>query len=205
MKHERRGWFAGVAGVVLAAAAGLLAGCASQDYALYAKAQGDVDVARHQADAAKYKAMADIAASGDPSAKVAAVMALALGGQGGGPGGAQPLQAPQASTALQWAQVLVPGLTQIAGISANMRVGLAQSDNGAKVAVSTNETFGAIAGRIQAPAANITTTTTTTTTDSHNTDNHTVTPAPVVSTPLVVAPSTKVCTVAAGTGVLSCL
>jgi hypothetical protein len=180
----------------------LLTGCASQDYALYAKAQSDVDIARHNADAAKYKAMADIAAPGDQSAKVAAVMALALGQ--GSAGQSQAMQAPQASTALQWAQVLVPGLTQIAGISANMRLGMTQSDNGAKIAVSTNDAFTGIAGKIQAPAANITTTTTTTTTDSHNTDNHTVTPAPVVSTPIVVAPSTKICTLAPATNVLTC-
>jgi len=180
-----------------------ISGCASQDYALYAKAQGDVDIARHNADAEKYKAMASIASSGDQSAKVAAVMALALGQASTGQ---QPaMQAPQASTALQWAQVLVPGLTQIVGVTANMRLGMAQSDNGAKIAVSTNDTFGAIAGKIQAPAANITTTTTTTTTDSHNTDNHTVSPAPIVSTPVVVAPGTKVCTLAPVTGVMSCL
>ena len=180
-----------------------LTACASQDYALYAKAQGDVDIARHNADAAKYKAMADIAATGDQSAKVAAVMALAMG-QGNSP--QQQLQAPQASTALQWAQVLVPGFTQVAGIAANMRVGIAQSDNSAKVAVSTNDAFVGIAGKIQAPS-----TTTTTTTSSlggsgvlgsgtynanptTTTDNHTLNPST----------TSKTCTLAPVTNILTC-
>jgi hypothetical protein len=34
-----------------------VAGCASQDYSLYTKAQAEIEVARHNADAAKYKAM----------------------------------------------------------------------------------------------------------------------------------------------------
>lgn len=137
-----------------------LTGCASGDYALYAKAQSDVEVARHNADAAKYAAMASIAQSGDQSAKVAAVMALAMGQGSAAP--QSTMQAPQASTALQWAQVLVPGLTQVAGIAANMRVGLAQSDNSAKLGISTNEAFVGMAGKIQAPASNTTTTTTST-------------------------------------------
>lgn len=191
-----------IAAVAVACAA--LSGCATNDYATYAAAQSAVDIARHQADAAKYKAMADIAAAGDPSARVAAVMALALG-HSASAAPAQAMAAPQASTALQWAQVLVPGLAQIAGISANMRVGLAQSDNAARVAISTNDAFTGIASKIQAPAASITTTTT----DSHNTDNHTVTPAPVVtvpviSAPVVVSPSTKVCTIATATGAVTC-
>ena len=52
-----------------------LTGCAS-DYRLYADASAKSEIARHNADAAKYRAMADIAAQGDASAKVAAVMAI---------------------------------------------------------------------------------------------------------------------------------
>ena len=60
-----------------------LAGCASTgDYAAYANGQAQIEAARHSADAARYKAMSDIAATGDNSAKVAAVMALALGQSG---------------------------------------------------------------------------------------------------------------------------
>ena len=171
--------------LLIACAALALTGCASNDYALYAKGQAESDTARHNADAAKYKAMADIAATGTDSAKVAAVMALALGAQGSA-GQASRLQAPQASSALQWAQVLVPGLTQIAGIAANMQVATTQSNNAARVAESTNASFVGIASQIQ--AAPTITTTTTTTTDRHDV----VTPAPVVVTPVTVIEPTVI-------------
>lgn len=172
-----------------------LVGCATQDYELYAKAQSEVAVAKHNSDAAKYKAMGDIAASGTEAAKVAAVMALALGQS---TSTSSTLQAPQQSSALQWAQVLVPGVTQMVGIVSNTRLGMTQSDNSTKLGMSTNESFVGIASKIQAAP------TITTTTDSHNTDNHTVTPTPVVvNQPVVVAPGTKVCTVSP-TNVLTC-
>lgn len=165
------------------AAAALLAmgGCATGDYAVYAKAQGEAETARHAAEAEKYKALAGIAATGSDSARVAAVMALALGnggGQGAAPGGPA-LRAPEASNPLlQWAGVLVPGLVQAYSINANMRLGLTQSDNSASVARSTNDTFTGIAKLIQAPG------------DITNTDRHDVltTPAPVVITPVIPAP-----------------
>ena len=127
-----------------------LLGCASPEYAQYSKAQTDIAVARHAAEAAKYKALSDIASSGNGDAKVAAVMALALGGQG-----AQQttLQAPQASQALQWASILVPGLTQVAGMRYNYLSTVAQSNNSASVSMSTNATFASLAGKIQAPGS----------------------------------------------------
>jgi hypothetical protein len=133
-----------------------LVGCATNDYSIYAKSQATVETAKYNAEAAKYKAMGEIAASGTEAAKVAAVMALALGNQSSNQ--QTSLQAPQASTALQWAQVLVPGLTQVASIAANMRVGIVQSDNSAKVAVSTNDAFLGMSSKIQAAPTNTTTT-----------------------------------------------
>jgi len=128
-----------------------LAGCASTEYAQYSKAQTDIATARHTADAAKYKALADIAASGDSSAKVAAVMALALGGgQGAGP---VALAAPQSSSALQWASILVPGLTQVAGMRYAFLSQQTASNNATSLGISTNSTFAGIAGKIQAPGS----------------------------------------------------
>ena len=157
-----------------------LAGCASTgDYAAYANGQAAIEAARHSADAARYKAMSDIAATGDSSAKVAAVMALALG-QGGAQGQATRIQAPKsdADIALSWAQILVPGLTSITGIVYGARVATTASDNAALVSQSTNNAFLGMAGKIQAPApaaippANIYNTTT----DRHDsivaTDSH---------------------------------
>lgn len=167
----------------------VLGGCATGDYAIYADSQSKIESARHAADAEKYKALASVAATGSDTARVAAVMALALGNNGSGPGGSAPgsasLRAPEANnTFLQWAGVLVPGITQAYGIHANMRLSMTQSDNSAGVARSTNDTMRGIAGLIQAPGA-IT-----------NTDRHdTVTPAPVVVTPpapVVITPVVQV-------------
>ena len=186
-----------------------LVGCASPEYERYAKAQTDIAVARHTAEAEKYKAMSEIAKSGDSAAKVAAVMAMAIGSGGSNQ---TVVQAPQASQALQWASILVPGLTQVAGMRYNYMGQKAASDNATALGISTNSTFAAIAGKIQAPGA-ITTTNTHTatntetilsgtgtlgsgaysTTDRHDvttTDRHdTVTPAPVVVTPVVTNPT----------------
>ena len=182
-----------------------LTGCAS-DYKLYADASAKSEIARHNADAAKYRAMADIAAQGDASAKVAAVMAIALGQQSTAQ--AQQLRPPEHATGtlLQWAQVLVNPLTQMYGAYSARRVGESQASYSFQGLKSTNDTFGLIASKIQAPIApapNVTTTTTNTT----NTDRHdvtttmadstgvlgsgtynpvtTTTPAPVVITPVV--------------------
>ena len=81
-----------------------LAGCATGDYAKYTEAQAKVESARYAADAAKYRAMSEIAAGGSESAKVAAVVALALG-QGGAQAAPSQVKAPEShgGTLLQWA------------------------------------------------------------------------------------------------------
>ena len=190
----------------------LLTGCASQNYTSYIAAE----TARHTAEGEKYKAMAAIAATGSDTAKVAAVMAMAMGQSGRG----QQTQAP-VNEALQWASILVPSITQVVGMKYQYLSQQNASNNATAVAVSTNETMLGIAGKIQAPVANITTTTTLSgtgnlgsgsyttnanpvlsgtgtlgsgaysTVDNHSVDNHTVTPTPVtVITPVVITPVT---------------
>lgn len=158
--------------LVLAAAMVLSACAAGGDYKDYANAHA-------QAEAARYKVLSDVAATGGESAKVAAVMAMALGGQ------QSTLRAPEAAggTALQWLGVLLPSAVQAFGINANMKLGMTQSDNAASVARSTNDTMTGIAKLIQAPGA-IT-----------NNDRHDVyTPAPVIApaTPVIVTPPAPV-------------
>lgn len=125
-------------------------GCASQDYAMYTKGQVEIEVAKHNSAAAKYKAMEAIAAQGDSSAKVAAVMALALGSNSST---TQSIAAPQPNQALQWASILVPSLTQVAGMRYQYLSSVSQSTNAASVAQSTNEAFVGIAGKIQSNTA----------------------------------------------------
>jgi hypothetical protein len=133
-----------------------LTACASPDYAQYSKAQTDIATARHQAQSEKYKALAAIAQRGDSAAQVAAVMALALGNGGGG--AASPIQAPQASQALQWASILVPGLTQVAGMRYQYLGQQTASNNATALGLSTNSAFVGLAGQIQAPGSTTTTT-----------------------------------------------
>jgi hypothetical protein len=142
-------------------------------------------------------------------------MALALGQNGTAQ--AQTIQAPRESGALQWASVLVPGLTNLYSIAANTRVSMAQSDNSARVAMSTNESFVGIAGKIQAPVANVTTTTTLsgtgtmgagsyTTTDSHATTTNPALVVPQTTTNnTTTAGSSKVCTFNTVTSVMTCI
>jgi hypothetical protein len=155
-------------------AALMLTGCATGDYKMYADAQKAKYAGESAAEVARYKALSDIAQNGDPSAKIAAVMAIALGGKGGGTQtAAAEIKAPESvSTQLmQWTGLLLPSLIQGYGIRANTQMGMKQSDNAALIAKSTNDTMLGIAGKIQAPAANVSTTTTSNTTDSHNTAN----------------------------------
>lgn len=139
-----------------------LTGCSStEQYKLYADSHAKMETAKYNAEAAKYKAMSDIANNGTEAAKVAAVMAIALGGNSNG-NKTNGIQAPQQSEALQWAQILVPGVIQSVGIIANRQVAITQSNNSAAVANSTNAAFVGMASRIQAPVANVNNTTTNT-------------------------------------------
>lgn len=202
--------------IILIIIALTLTGCAS-DYKLYADASAKSEIARHNAEAAKYRAMADIAAQGDASAKVAAVMAIALGQQSAAQTQLRPPEH-ATGTLLQWAQVLVNPLTQMYGAYSARRVGESQASYSFQGLKSTNDTFGLIASKIQAPATpapNVTTTNTTntTTTDRHDvttsmTDStgvlgsgtynpvSTSTPAPVVITPVVQVVPTVIAPVA---------
>lgn len=187
-----------VAVAVLAA----LAGCASPEmYRQYADGQAKIEVAKYTAQAEKYKAIAQIAGTGDSTAKVAAVVAMAMGDMGGGSagtGGSAQLAPPKdpSETALQWASILVPATVQGFGIKANRDVairqsdnsttlGIRQSDNAASVQINTNQTMQGISLGIanlipqtisalpSAPPPSNTTTTTTNTTN-----NYTVPPVP---------------------------
>jgi hypothetical protein len=167
----------------------LLAGCAT-NYDAYVEANVKVAEARAKAETEKYKAMAAIAAGADASAKVAAVMSMALG---------QPNQQAQqqiappksaADTTLQAIATILPSIAQIYGINRQVALGMEQvrgnvaiqqAVSNASVAntSSTNNAFVGIASKIQAPQANVTTTTTT---------DNTHTPTVVKVDPIIVNP-----------------
>jgi len=121
-------------------------------------------------------------------------MAMALGSNSGVQ---NTIQAPQRSDALQWASILVPGLTQVAGMRYNYLSTVTQSNNSTALGVSTNATFANIAGKIQA-APTITTTTLSGTGNLGSgtysaTDRHDITtPTPVVITPVITVEPTVI-------------
>jgi hypothetical protein len=101
-------------------------------------------------ETARYAALAEIAKTGDSGARVAAVMSINFGSQGGNGPRMQQVAPPKTfgETALQWTSVLLPSLTNIYGITANRQVAVTQSNNQAAVAKSTNDTFATMNGNM---------------------------------------------------------
>jgi hypothetical protein len=135
---------------MIAAAMVLLTGCATnKDYQLYAETQQKIAQAQAMTETARYAALAEIAKTADPGARVAAVMSINFGSQGSNSPRVNQVAAPKtfSDTALQWTSVLLPSLTQVYGIAANRQVAITQSNNQTAVAKSTNETFANISGQ----------------------------------------------------------
>ncbi len=119
-------------------------GCATnKDYQLYAETQQKIAHSQAMAETARYAALAEIAKTADPGARVAAVMSINFGSQSGTSPKVQQIAPPKTfgDTALQWTSVLLPSLTNIYGITANRQIAVTQSNNAAAVAQSTNSTF----------------------------------------------------------------
>jgi hypothetical protein len=127
---------------ILAGAIGVLAltGCASNNYQQYTKTQENIAVARAEVDIARYKALEAIANSGDTTARVAALMVLQQGApQNNSPKIEQPSNA--GDTALRWASVLVPSLTQLYGIGKSTDLAIVNSNNNKDISINTNQTM----------------------------------------------------------------
>jgi hypothetical protein len=126
-------------------------GCATnKDYQLYAETQQKIAQAQAMTETARYAALAEIAKTADPGARVAAVMSINFGAQGSNSPRVTQVAAPRTfgDTALQWTSVLLPSLTNIYGITANRQVAITQSNNAAAVAKSTNDTFATMNGNM---------------------------------------------------------
>jgi hypothetical protein len=126
-------------------------GCATnKDYQMYAETQQKIAQANAMTETARYAALAEIAKTADPGARVAAVMSINFGAQGGSGPRVQQINPPRTfgETALQWTSVLLPSLTNIYGITANRQVAVTQSNNAAAVAKSTNDTFATMNGNM---------------------------------------------------------
>jgi hypothetical protein len=136
----------------------LLTGCATNDYKMYTDTQRAIASANATAESAKYAALAEIARTGDATAKVAAVMSINFGGLNNNRNQQQIVPPKSAGDiALQWTSLLLPNLTQFYSINANRQVaitqsnnatalGIKQSDNQVATTTNTNNTFATIAG-----------------------------------------------------------
>lgn len=147
----------------------VLGGCAT-NYDAYVEAQKVIAESKAKAEIAKYAALADIAKTGDAASRVAAAMGIALGPQGQQTQQIAPPRS-QADTLLAAISVVLPSIAQIYGINRQVALGMEQvrgnvaiqqavSSAGVANTASTNNTFLGIASKIQAPAANVTTTNT---------------------------------------------
>jgi hypothetical protein len=137
--------------LAILAASVALAGCGTtEQYKMYADTQKSIAQANAMAETARYAALAEIAKTGDSGARVAAVMSINFGSQGGNGPRVQQVAPPKTfgETALQWTSVLLPSLTNIYGITANRQVAVTQSNNQAAVAKSTNDTFATMNGNM---------------------------------------------------------
>jgi hypothetical protein len=136
--------------IALAAAASTVGCATNNDYKLYAETQQKIAQANAMAETARYAALAEIAKTADPGARVAAVMSINFGSQGANSPRVNQVAAPKTfgDTALQWTSVLLPSLTQFYGINANRQVAITQSNNQAAVAQSTNATFATMNGNM---------------------------------------------------------
>ncbi len=130
-----------------------------------------VEKAKAEAEKARYEAIAQIAATGGDSAKVAAVMALAMNQR---PAEATKFVAPEQSpldTLFHVALGVADRALQVYGIRSNANVAIKQSEYNRDIFTTSYQTIASVAGRIQAPQANITTLTTNTTTNTTTTTN----------------------------------
>jgi len=145
--------------LIIVAALFALTGCATQDYKMYTDTQRSMAIAQYQADSqvetAKWNALAEAAKTGDVTAKVAvamAVQAASNGGNGGPKNQQNQVVAPRSigDYAFQWASLIVPTTTQFLTAAYTVKkqtdLGIAQSNNAAATAASTNAAMTNIAG-----------------------------------------------------------
>jgi hypothetical protein len=129
--------------ILAAATIVAVTGCATgpSNYALYAQTQQLIAQERSKGEVARANALKEIAAQGDTTAKVVAVIGLQTGMQ---PQQTQQQMAAPSSmsdTLLKWASVVFPTITQVYAIGKNTDVAINNSNNAKDISVNTNETM----------------------------------------------------------------
>lgn len=121
-------------------AAVLLGGCANANYSEYLITQQNIEVAKANAEAARYQAMAEIAKYGDTTTQVAAMMSMQAQGMSPAASARANIQAPRsaAEEVRAWASILVPSATQIAINAQNTSATKHASDNNALISTTNS-------------------------------------------------------------------
>jgi hypothetical protein len=122
-------------------------------YRLTIQSQREVDVAKSQAEAARYAAIADIASRGDLVSRQTAIIALALSGKDGVLARPEAVVLPripenQEDRALKWAAIFAGPTIAIAQGYFGYRLGVTQSNNTANSTIASYNALGitAVAG-----------------------------------------------------------
>jgi hypothetical protein len=199
--------------LVVAIVALTLAGCQTtldpnyaiqlESYRLTITSQQSVEIARANAEAARYHAMAQIAERADPSTKSMAILALALGGRGGD-ASTKPVEVhlpripeTQEDRALKWASVFAGPTTALVTSYFGYQLGKTQSNNQAQTTQASYAALVAFKPQpvdwSKAPGSTYTNIVTTNTADVTNRDGLVVvggdgTLRPEVVSPVVVVP-----------------
>lgn len=119
----------------------LLAGCATPGYVEYTQAVAAQSVAQAEARAKTNAAIMAMAMQGDATTKTVAVMLLAMQGNSTQ---TLPVEPPR-DQALQWASLIMPSVTALAGGYFGYRLGVTQSNNQASTTQSSYSTLGQVA------------------------------------------------------------
>jgi hypothetical protein len=159
----------------------LTASCATSDHYNAQREQiaawERVEIAKAQANARRHDALVAAATGGSDGVRIAAIFAAAgLGGNNVFPSQLPAVTDPNEAV-YKWASLILPTATAITAGYFGYKLGTTQSDNAAATSIAGYGTMGGIAGAgfasnatiagfVQAPAANITTTTSNTTTST---------------------------------------
>lgn len=120
--------------------AALLAGCATPGYVEYTQVMAAQALANAEARAKTNAAIMAMAAQGDATTKTVAVMLLAMQNAPS----QLPVEPPR-DQALQWASLVLPSVTALAGGYFGYRLGVTQSNNQAATTQSSYGTLGTVA------------------------------------------------------------
>jgi hypothetical protein len=115
------------------------------------RANADIAKAKADAERARYEAIAEIGKTGDATAKVASVIALALG-NGSAASSAQPSSQPlpqlpesDSDKAFKWASLIAGPLTNVAQGFFGYKLGVTQSNNQTAMSIANTNAFASTA------------------------------------------------------------